>query len=116
MAETTVRVRAEVPMIGVTIGHVVVMERTALVEAAIADGRFTVIPDEEDGDEALRGEALDQALRDHGLRLTGRAQDKRRRLDAHMAGEHSNDELDDQDDEGGVPLAVTAAGDTTPPQ
>lgn len=90
MAE--VKVRAETPMLGLSVGSETTVERSALVDAAIDDGRLTVL-DEGAGEGPLRGEALDDALREHGLSTSGRADAKRRRLDAHMDGEHSDDEL-----------------------
>lgn len=77
-----VRVRAETPMLGLAWGQVVTVSRTPLVEAAIAEKRLTVL----DGDGApapLRGELLEQALRERELPTGGTADEKRARVLAY---------------------------------
>lgn len=61
----------------------VVEVNTSAVEALIASGEFTV---EGAAPPELRGEQLDDALRDAGLPLTGTADEKRQRLAEHNAG------------------------------
>jgi hypothetical protein len=90
-----VHVRAETPMLGLGWHAEVTVERTPLVDAAIDDGRLTVIGAEPDG--PLRGEALDAALRAHGLQLTGTARVKRGRLTRHINEVHDGDWSDTTD-------------------
>lgn len=80
MAE--IRVRVETGMLGKAAGQEVMLELTPLVQAAIDDQRLTVL-EQPDGEEppVLKGAALDQALKDRGLPLTGSADEKRARLD-----------------------------------
>jgi hypothetical protein len=77
-----VRVRAETPMLGLGWHEEITLTRTPLIEAAIADGRFTVL-DAGGEEQPLKGAALDAALDAAGLPTTGKAEDKRARLDAH---------------------------------
>lgn len=77
-----VRVRAEVPFLGLAWGQETTLTRSPLVEAAIAEGRFTVVTTTGE-QQPLRGDALDEALRAADLPLTGTAGEKRARLAAH---------------------------------
>jgi hypothetical protein len=86
-------------MLGLAWGEEITLARTRLVEAAIADGRLTVLEEVHAGTE-LRGEELDEALRAHGLPTHGLVRAKRSRLTRHLHSEH--------------PATVTA-GDPTPP-
>lgn len=71
-------------MLGLPWGQEATLARTPLVEAAIADGRLTVL--DADGQPApLRGDALDDALRAAELPTTGKVAEKRARLEAHRA-------------------------------
>ena len=74
-----VRVRCETPMLGLAWGAEVTLTRTPLVEAALAEGRFTLL-DAEGEEKPLAGAALDQALRDADLSTAGTAAQKRARL------------------------------------
>jgi hypothetical protein len=77
-----VRVRTETPMLGLAWGEEVTLTRSPLVEAAIAEGRLTVL--DSDGDPApLKGAALDAALEAAGLPTAGTADAKRARLEEH---------------------------------
>lgn len=81
-----VRVRTETPMLGLAWYEEVTLTRTPLVEAAIAEGRLTVL--DGDGEEQpLKGAALDAALDSAGLPTTGTAAAKRARLEEHRATE-----------------------------
>lgn len=81
-----VRVRTETPMLGLAWYEEVTLTRTPLVEAAIAEGRLTVLG--ADGEEQpLRGAALDAALESAGLPTTGKAAEKRARLEEHLVAE-----------------------------
>jgi hypothetical protein len=94
-----VRVRTETPMLGLAWGEEVTLTRTPLVEAAIAEGRLTVL--DSDGDPApLRGAALEAALEAAGLPTSGSADDKRARLAEHHAAQ--------------AEAAATPAGDAAP--
>lgn len=85
MATTDVRVRTETPMLGLAWYEEITLARTPLVEAAIAEGRLTVI--DEDGAEApLRGAALDAALAAAELSTSGTVAEKQARLAEHRAG------------------------------
>lgn len=81
---TDVRVRTETPMMGLAWGQIVTLTRTPLVEAAIAEGRLTVL-DAADEEQPLKGAALDAALEGAGLPTTGKADEKRARLAEHQA-------------------------------
>jgi hypothetical protein len=72
-----VKVRAETPIFGIAWGQEATLERTPAVSAAIDEGRLTLIGG---GDAFLKGEALDDALRDAGLSTSGTANEKRARL------------------------------------
>ena len=74
-----VRVRCETPMLGLRWGSEVTVTRTPLVEAAIAEGRLTVL-DAEGEAKPLAGSALDRALREAELSTAGTADAKRARL------------------------------------
>jgi hypothetical protein len=76
MAEN-VKVRAETPIFGIAWGQEATLERTPAVAAAIEEGRLTLLGS---GGTFLRGEALEQALRDAGLSMAGTANEKRARL------------------------------------
>lgn len=78
-----VRVRANVPFLGLGVGEETTLTRSKLVEAAIAEGRFTVVSS--DGEEApLKGAALEAALNAADLSTAGTADEKRARLAAHL--------------------------------
>lgn len=80
-----VRVRTETPMLGLAWYEEVTLTRTPLVDAAIAEGRLTVLDDE--GEEApLRGGALDAALAAAELPTSGSVAEKQARLAEHRAG------------------------------
>lgn len=90
-----IRVRVETGMIGKAVGETVDLTLTPLVQAAINDQRLTVVeqPDGEDPPE-LKGAALDEALRQRGLPLTGSADEKRARLaDAPPPGQLEQDNV-----------------------
>lgn len=77
MAEN-VKVRAETPIFGIAWGEEAVLERTPAVSGAIEEGRLTLLGSAEST--YLRGEALNEALRDAGLSTAGTADAKRARL------------------------------------
>jgi hypothetical protein len=80
---SSIRVRVETTMMGATVGEIVTVELTPLTQAAIDDGRLTPVPadDQPTGEmPELKGEALDQALRDRQLSTSGTAAEKRARL------------------------------------
>lgn len=83
---TDVRVRTETPMLGLAWYEEVTLARTPLVEAAIAEGRLTVLSTEGEV-EPLKGNALDLALSNAGLPTTGKADEKRARLAEHLEAE-----------------------------
>lgn len=86
MSDTAeVRVRAETPMLGLHYGQETTVTRSPLVEAAIADGRFTVVNDDGE-EERLRGAVLDGVLEAAGLPTGGSLAERQARLDAHRAG------------------------------
>lgn len=99
-----VRVRTETPMLGLHWGEEITLARTPLVDAAIAEGRLTVL--DADGDEQpLKGDTLDQALKAAGLSTSGSAAAKRTRLEEHRAAEAA---------EAAGPGAEELAGDPGP--
>jgi len=77
---TEIRARVETGMMGAAVGDVVTLDATPLVLAAVRDGRLTVL---DQPAPELKGEALDQALRERGLSLSGTADEKRARLAEH---------------------------------
>jgi hypothetical protein len=77
MAEN-VKVRAETPIFGIAWGQEATLERTPAVAAAIEEGRLTLLGGAGSG--FLRGEALEEALREAGLSTSGTADQKRARL------------------------------------
>lgn len=81
-----VRVRTETPMLGLAWGEEVTLTRSPLVEAAIAEGRLTVVSSAGE-EQPLKGAALDAALEAADLPTSGTAADKRARLAEHRAAE-----------------------------
>lgn len=81
MSSEKIRVKVNTGMLGAAAGSVVDLVLTPLVQAAIDDQRLTV-SEQPAGAEPpeLKGAALDQALRDRQLPLTGSAAEKRARL------------------------------------
>jgi hypothetical protein len=72
----TVHVRAETAVFDLGWYDEMITERTPLIEAAIAEGRLTVLEDEG----PPRGAELDQRLRDLGLSTSGTVAEKQERL------------------------------------
>ena len=81
----TIRVRVETSMFGAHVGQVVDLALTPQVQAAIDGQRLTVLAQPDGGVPELKGEALDQALRDLGLSTTGTADEKRARVAEHTS-------------------------------
>lgn len=86
MTPADVRVRAETAFLGLAPGGEITLTRTALVEAAIASGRFTVL-DSDGAPAPLKGAALEDALKAADLPTSGSADEKRARLAAHLEAE-----------------------------
>ncbi len=76
----------------------VVEVNASVVETLLASDLFRL-----EGGEApqLRGEALDDALREAGLPLTGTADEKRQRLAEHHIDPAANDGTDDHGEDNG---------------
>jgi len=95
MSEQQVTVKVETAMLGVQYGQRVTVARTRLVQAAIDDGRLTIVEQPGEPTPELKGEALDQALRRRELPLTGSADEKRAAVAAWDA-EHPDGPSTDQ--------------------